>query len=240
MAIVLEKKLEKGQKINLEKDDGSKMTKFCVGCNWGMIETGRTVEVVDSEGFLGFGRKTHREKEKIEVDLDLSCIMVDENGNICDHIYSPLYRKDFLSHYGMPIGKLDSSDRALHHTGDDRQGDADGDDGLDNEIITVDLDRVNSKVHQIFFFLNNCAKEDFSQIPYAAIRMFEGTPDRPPKQVFASYDVAAESQYKGKLALIMGKLYRRGNDWKFAAIGDAFEDQNLCLTIRRILTSYAK
>jgi tellurium resistance protein TerZ len=70
--------------------------------------------------------------------------------------------------------------------------------------------------------------------------MFEGTPDRPPKQVFASYDVAAESQYKGKLALIMGKLYRRGNDWKFAAIGDAFEDQNLCLTIRRILTSYAK
>ena len=63
MAIVLEKKLEKGQKINLEKDDGSKMTKFCVGCNWGMIETGRTVEVVDSEGFLGFGRKTHREKE---------------------------------------------------------------------------------------------------------------------------------------------------------------------------------
>lgn len=246
MAIVLEKKLERGQRINLEKGDGSKLTNFCVGCNWGMIEQTayKIKEVVDSEGFLGFGRKTHTEripyKEKKEVDLDLSCIMVDANGKICDHIYSPLYRKDFLSKYGMPAGKLDSIDRALHHTGDDTEGDADGDDGLDNEIITVDLNRVSSNVDQIFFFLNNCGQEDFSQIPYAAIRMFEGSPERPPKQVFASYDVAAEPQYKGKLALIMGKLYRKNGEWKFAAIGDAYEDANLCLTIRRILTSYAQ
>lgn len=246
MAIVLEKRLERGQRINLEKGDGSKLTNFCVGCNWGMIEhTGyRNREVVDSEGFLGFGRKTHTVREpyveKQEVDLDLSCIMVDANGAICDHIYSPLYKLSFLQQYGMPAGKLDSSDRALHHTGDDLEGDADGDDGLDNEIITVDLNRVSSKVDQIFFFLNNCGREDFSQIPYAAIRMFEGKPDCPPKQVFASYDVAAEAQYKGKLSLIMGKLYRKNGEWKFAAIGDAYEDANLCLTIKRILTSYAK
>ena len=234
-------RLEKGQRINLIKEEsGAKLTNFCVGCNWGMIETGRTREVVDNSGFLGFGRKTHLEKEKIAVDLDLSCIMVDENGNIIDHIYSPEYRVDFLRQYGMPPGKLDSNDHALHHTGDDREGDEDGDDGLDNEIITVDLAKVSPKVNQIFFFLNNCGKEDFSQIPYAAIRMFEGKPDCPPKQVFASYDVAAEAQYRGKLALIMGKLYRKNCDWKFAAIGDAFEDANLCLTIRRILTSYAK
>lgn len=234
-------RLEKGQRINLIKEEsGAKLTNFCVGCNWGMIETGRTREVVDNEGFLGFGRKTHFVKEKIAVDLDLSCIMVDENGNIIDHIYSPEYRVDFLRQYGMPPGKLDSNDRALHHTGDDREGDEDGDDGLDNEIITVDLARVSPKVNQIFFFLNNCGTEDFSQIPYATIRMFEGKPDCPPKQVFASYDVAAEAQYRGKLALIMGKLYRKNTDWKFAAIGDAFEDANLCLTIRRILTSYAK
>lgn len=234
-------RLEKGQRINLIKEkSGAKLTNFCVGCNWGMIETGRTREVVDNSGFLGFGRKTHFEKEKIAVDLDLSCIMVDESGQIVVHIYSPEYRVDFLRQYGMPPGKLDSNDRALHHTGDDREGDEDGDDGLDNEIITVDLAKVSPKVNQIFFFLNNCGEEDFSQIPYAAIRMFEGKPDCPPKQVFASYDVAAEAQYRGKLALIMGKLYRKNLDWKFAAIGDAFEDANLCLTIRRILTSYAK
>ncbi len=174
-----------------------------------------------------------------DVDLDLSCVMVDANGRLVDHIYSPLYRTDFLSRYGMPPGKLDSNERALHHTGDDLQGDRAGDDGLDNEIITVDLSRVSPAVEQIFFFLNNCGDEDFSQIPYASIRMYEGTPTRV-KEVFASYDVAAESKYRGMTALVMGKLYRRNGEWKFSAIGDAYPDANICETIGRIITNYVK
>lgn len=31
---------------------------------------------------------------------------------------------------------------------------------------------------ELKIFLNNCGKEDFSQIPYASIRMYEGTPER--------------------------------------------------------------
>ena len=175
----------------------------------------------------------------LDVDLDLSCVMVDANGNLVDHIYSPLYKREFLARYGMPPGKVDSVDRALHHSGDDLKGDQNGDDGLDNEIITVDLNRVNPNVNQIFFFLNNCGREDFSQIPYASIRMYEGTPARV-KEVFASYDVAAEPRYRGMTALIMGKLYRRNGEWKYSAIGDAFPDANLCETIKRIVTNYAK
>ena len=215
-------RLEKGQRINLEKNNGAKLTQFCVGCNWGSII---------KNGFLGLGNSVQ------DVDLDLSCVMLDANGNLCDHIYSPLYRKEFLAQYGMPPGKVDSNDRALHHSGDDLKGDQDGDDGLDNEIITVDLNKISSSVEQIFFFLNNCGKEDFSQIPYASIRMYEGTPEWV-KEIFAQYDVAAESQYQGKTALIMGKLYRRGGEWKFSAIGDAYPDGNLCETIKRIITNY--
>lgn len=215
-------RLEKGQRINLEKNNGAKLTQFCVGCNWGSII---------KNGFLGLGNSVQ------DVDLDLSCVMLDANGNLCDHIYSPLYRKEFLDQYGMPPGKVDSNDRALHHSGDDLKGDQDGDDGLDNEIITVDLNKISSSVEQIFFFLNNCGKEDFSQIPYASIRMYDGTPEWV-KEIFAQYDVAAESQYQGKTALIMGKLYRRGGEWKFSAIGDAYPDGNLCETIKRIITNY--
>ena len=217
-------RLEKGQRINLEKKNGVKLTDFCVGCNWGAITSG---------GFLGFGKSTK------DVDLDLSCVMVGADGKLVDHIYSPLYRNDFLGRYGMPPGKVDSRERALHHSGDDLKGDTGGDDGLDNEIITVDLNRVSPDVQQIFFFLNNCGKEDFSQIPYASIRMYEGTPARV-KEVFASYDVAAQLQYAGMTALIMGKLYRRNGEWKFSAIGDAFPDKNLCETIQRIVRDYAK
>jgi len=223
MAIVLEKKLEKGQRINLEKSDGSKLTEFCVGVNWGAIET--------SGGFLGLNKKT------VDVDLDLSCVLIDSNNKMCDHIYSPLYKPEFLQRYGMPKVKLDTNDRALHHSGDDREGDKGGDDGLDNEIITVNLSKVGSTVSQIFFFLNNVGKEDFSQIPYAKIRMYEGTPTLV-KEIFASYNVSAESQYAGKRAVIMGKLYKRDGVWKFHAIGDPTDDNNLCETIARILKSY--
>ena len=163
-------RLEKGQRINLEKESGTKLTNFCVGCNWGAII---------KKTFFGLSTSV------VDVDLDLSCMMFDANGNVVDHIWSPLYN------FGgkLPQGKLDSNDCALHHTGDDLTGDQDGDDGLDNEIITVDLNRVSSDVNSIVFFLNiynnNEYSGDFSGIPYASIRMFEGTPERPPKQVFA-------------------------------------------------------
>ena len=61
--------LEKGQRINLEKTNGSKLTNFCVGCNWGAIETTSYKEVVVSEGFFGFGRKTEMRAVKSEVEI---------------------------------------------------------------------------------------------------------------------------------------------------------------------------
>lgn len=237
-------RLEKGQRINLEKSNGSKLTSFCVGCNWGAIVRQMSQEVVVNEGFLGFGRKTEWRtiNVNVDVDLDLSCLLFDVKGNAIDHIYSPLYR--FAdNNVGLPNGKLDSVDKALHHTGDDQQGDQDGDDGLDNEIITVDLARIDSQVNQIVFFLNIYNNEDFSgdfsEIPYASIRMYEGTPSKV-KEIFAQYDVATKANCTGKRALIMGKLYRRNGDWKFAALGDAFEDPNILHTISRVVKDYNK
>lgn len=221
-------RLEKGQRINLEKETGAKLTNFCVGCNWGAIV---------KKSFFGLM------SSNVDVDLDLSCLMFDINGKPIDHIWSPLYHFGDRK-IGLHNGKLDSIDRALHHTGDDLTGDQEGDDGLDNEIITVDLNRVNDNVNSIVFFLNiynnNEYSGDFSGIPYASIRMFEGTPDKAPKQVFAQYDVATKTDCVGMRALVMGKLYRRNGDWKFAAIGDAFPDPSIVNTIARVMKDYSK
>ncbi len=220
-------RLEKGQRINLEKETGAKLTSFCVGCNWGAIV---------KKTFFGLSSSV------VDVDLDLSCLMFDDAGKPIDHIYSPLYRFGDRN-VGLPNGKVDSIDRALHHTGDDTQGDQNGDDGLDNEIITVDLNRVSAQTNSIVFFLNiynnNEFSGDFSEIPYASIRMYEGTPTKV-KSVFAQYDVATKDNCRGMRALVMGKLYRRNGDWKFAAIGDAFEDKNIVLTISRVMKDYSK
>ena len=65
-------RLEKGQRINLEKNNGSKLTDFCVGCNWGAIV---------KKTFFGLSSST------VDVDLDLSCLMFDIEGKPVDHIY---------------------------------------------------------------------------------------------------------------------------------------------------------
>ena len=220
--------LEKGQRINFDKENGSKLTEFCVGCNWGAIS---------KKALFGLTTKV------VDVDLDLSCLMFDASGNMVDYIWSPLYQ--LAKHNtGLPNGKLDSLDRAIHHTGDDLTGDQSGDDGVDNEIITVDLNKVSTMVESIVFFLNIYNNEDykgdFSGIPYASIRMFEGTPHKAPKQVFAQYNVATKTDCVGMRALVMGKLYRRNGDWKFAAIGDAFPDTNIVKTILRVIKDYSK
>ena len=220
-------RLEKGQRINLEKETGAKLTNFCVGCNWGAIV---------KKTFFGLSSSV------VDVDLDLSWLMFDAEGKPIDHIYSPLYRFGDRN-VGLPNGKVDSVDHALHHTGDDTQGDQNGDDGLDNEIITVDLNKVSSQTNSIVFFLNiynnNEFSGDFSEIPYASIRMYEGTATKV-HSVFAQYDVATKDNCRGMRALVMGKLYRRNGEWKFAAIGDAFEDRNIVQTIGRVMKDYSK
>jgi len=215
--------LTKGQKIDLKKSTGETLTNFCVGVNWGAIET--------KGGLFGLSKKVQ------SIDLDLSCVLIDDQNKIADHLYSPLYKEEVLRQFGLSKGKLQTKDGAMKHTGDDLQGDSGGDDGLDNEIITVDLSRINPKVTQIFFFLNNAGKEDFAQIPYSKIRMYEGTPTRVISE-FASYNVSAEGQYANKRSIIMGKLYKRGDEWKFSAIGDPTEDTFLGQTIQRIVKNY--
>src|SRR3954469_16432936 len=138
--------LQKGQRIDLRKSSGSSLTEFCVGVNWGAIE---------KKAFFGLS------KTAINVDLDLSCVMIDGNGTVSDHLYSPQYKPEILAKFGLPPGKLLSRNSALRHSGDDRAGDSGGDDGLDNEIITVNLSAIESNITQIFFFLNNVGPEDF-------------------------------------------------------------------------------
>jgi len=64
--------LEKGQRINLEKGNGSKLQNICVGINWGAIE---------KKGLFGFGTI------KEAVDLDASCALFNEAKQLEDVIY---------------------------------------------------------------------------------------------------------------------------------------------------------
>lgn len=199
-------KLEKGQRINLEKGNGNKLQNLCVGVNWGAIE---------KRGFFG-GKKMEA------VDLDASCATFDDNNNALEVIY---------------FGNLQARNGSIRHSGDDLTGDMGGDDGLDNEVITVDLSRLDPNVSKIAFVLNSFRGHDFKTIPFASIRIYEGTPSRV-NEVFATYDIANDASFSGSVSMVMGVFYKRNGEWKFNAIGEATRDRDLKGTLTTVIAQY--
>lgn len=168
---------------------------------------------IEKKGFLGG-------KKKVAVDLDASCAVFDANKNPIEVIY---------------FGNL--SGQGIRHSGDDLTGDMDGDDGLDNEVITVDLSRVANGAEQIVFVLNSFRGQDFKEIPFASIRLYEGTPERV-DNVFAKYDIANDPKFAGSVSMVMGKLYKKDGQWKFTALGDVTPDRKLEQTLQTVQKAY--
>lgn len=190
--------LEKGQRINLEKSNGSKLQNICVGVNWGAIQ---------KKGFFG--------TKKEAVDLDASCAIFDDNKR---HIDSVNFRK------------LISNCQGIKHSGDDLTGDLDGDDGLDNEVITLDFSKLPASANYVGFFVNSFRGQDFKDIPFASIRIYEGTP-KSVSEEFARYDIANDVSFSGSVSMVLGVFYKRNDEWKFSAIGTPTRDKKLEETI---------
>lgn len=199
--IVLEKKsginLKKGSSIRLEKD-GRQLHKVCLGLNWGAIR---------KNGFLSslFGSYTEA------VDLDGAVSLFEGK-----HVSETIYFRNLISRNG-----------AVRHSGDDLTGDLDGDDGLDNETISIDLDHIDPAVDKIFVYLNSYQGHDFGQIPYSKVRIFEGTPFQV-NDVLATFNLSVEPKFNGYVSMVMAKLVRlRNGKWEFVAIGEPINSNNI-------------
>jgi len=199
--------LQKGQRISLEKSNGSKLQTICVGINWGAIE---------KKGLFGFGTT------KEAVDLDASCALYDDNKQLIDVVY---------------FGHLKSKDGAVKHSGDDLTGDLSGNDGLDNEVITVDLSALSASVSYVGFILNSFRGQDFGTIPFASIRIYEGTPTQV-NEVFATYDIAHSKDFAGHVSMAMGAFYKKNGEWKFNAIGEPTRDRKLEESVKTMAQNY--
>ncbi|WGG52558.1 TerD family protein [Rugamonas sp. DEMB1] len=172
--------LSKGQKISLDKEAGTGLGKIIMGLGW---------DAVKSKGFLGFGRSAP------EIDLDASCLLFDEQGNLLDTVW---------------FRQLGSRDGSIVHTGDNRTGAGDGDD----EQIAVDLGRVPANVKSLVFTVNSFTGQDFSQIENATCRLVDASNN---KEV-ARFNLTMTG---GHTAQIMAKVYRHNGEWKMHAIGEA-------------------
>lgn len=192
--------------INLEKGQRINLEKSN-GAKLQNICVGVNWGAIEKKGIFG--------TKKEPVDLDASCAVYDDKKN---HIDSVNFRQ------------LVSKDRAIKHSGDDLTGDLNGDDGLDNEVITLDLSNLSPAATYVAFFINSFRGQDFKDIPFASIRIYEGTPTKV-NQEFARYDIANDASFAGNVSMVLGVFYKKNNDWKFNAIGVATRDRKLEETI---------
>ena len=113
----------------------------------------------------------------------------------------------------------------------------DGDDGLDNEVIQINLGQIPANIENVVFVLNSYQGQDFATIPFASIRLYEGTPSRV-NEIVATYNIASDGKFAGYVSMILGKLYKRNGEWKFSAIGEPTRDAKLEDTLRTVGNVY--
>jgi tellurium resistance protein TerZ len=176
--------LQKGQKISLEKEAGGGLTRVVMGLGWDAAQA-------KSSGLLGglFGGGGGD-----SVDLDASCLLFDEAGNLLDTVW---------------FRQLTSRDGSIHHTGDNRTGEGEGDD----EQIQVNLAAIPATVKSLVFTVNNYTGQDFSQVANAYCRILNGANG----SEIARYDLSCQGSHS---AMLMAKVYRHNGEWKMHAIGE--------------------
>ena len=87
----------------------------------------------------------------------------------------------------------------------------------------MNLNQLNPKTEKIAFVLNSFRGHDFKTIPFASIRIYEGTPTKV-KEIFATYDIANDPTFAGNVSMVMGVFYKRNGEWKIIAIVEPTKD----------------
>jgi tellurium resistance protein TerD len=153
---------------------------------------------------MGLGWDVNRSDTGREFDLDGSVFLVNGNG------------KTTLESNFVFYNNLQSADESVTHTGDNRTGDASGDD----EQILVDLSKISSDIEEIIFVVTiheaNLNRQNFGQVSNAIIRLV----DEQSNQELLRYEL--DEDYSLETAVEFGKLYKKDDSWRFQAVGTGY------------------
>jgi tellurium resistance protein TerD len=139
-----------------------------------------------------------------DFDLDAAAFMLTNTGQVRSDA-------DFIFY-----NQLHSSCGSVEHTGDNLTGAGEGDD----EVVIVDISKVPSEVEKIAFTVTiheaEQRRQNFGQVQNAFIRLMNAEND----VEVARYDLTEDASTE--TAMIFGEIYRHGNEWKFAAVGQGY------------------
>lgn len=146
-------------------------------------------------------------------DLDVEAFLVDDRNRVIGD--------DWFVFYNQPT----SPDGAVSLVAQSDNGQGSGDD----EIIQINLNRVNPAVQRIVFIVTiNDAKiygYDFSNVQNAYARVV----DHNTGKELCRFQLT--EAYRGVCSMMVGELYRHNGQWKFNPIGNGTQDdlEGLCV-----------
>ena len=201
--------LQKGQKVNLSKDNAG-LAKVIVGLGWDEAKpSGGGGGGFFATLFGGGAATTHQ-----AIDCDASAIML-KNGKFVD-------RTDLVY-----FGNLKHKSGTVNHMGDNLTGEGEGDD----EQIVIDLSRVPAEYDKIVIVVNIYQavqrKQHFGMIENAFIRLVDARNNKE----MCKYNLT--ENYSGMTAIIFGEIYRHNGEWKFNAMGNGTTDPGIGELCRR-------
>lgn len=171
--------------ISLSKGQAISLKKESAGLK--RVHMGVGWDPIAPKGFFGKLRGAK------DIDLDASVVTFDAAKQPIDLIF---------------FGKLTSDDGSIHHTGDNLTGDGDGDD----EVVKVDLERLNPAVETLVFFVNSYQGQTFNEVDNAFCRLL----DDDSGQEICRFTLTDQGAHTG---VVMAILSRNGGDWTMKAIG---------------------
>ena len=170
--------------INLSKNTTISLTKEVDKLS--SIKVGLGWDVAKAKGLFAsfFGSDS--------IDLDASCLLIDKDKQIIDTIW---YRQ------------LRSKCRSVHHQGDNRTGEGEGDD----ETISINLNKLPSSVKYIAITVNSFTGQSFENVRNAFCRVR----DQSSKEV-CRYTLTEQGDHTG---IFIGLLSYDNQEWYFTSKG---------------------
>ncbi len=189
--------LQKGQKVELRKDNGNTLRRVVIGLGWDEAQNKK-------KGLFS----VFKSNKQANIDCDATAIIC-SGGRLTD-------TKDVVY-----FGNLKHKSGAVNHMGDNLTGAGDGDD----EQIAVNLESLPANYDKIVFVVNiyqaQQRNQHFGMINNAFIRIF----DAETNQELCKYNLS--ENYNNMTAMIFGEIYRYNGTWKFNAIGQGTQDKDV-------------
>lgn len=170
------------------------------------LTKGQRIDIGLSKIVVGLGWDPN-EGSGYDFDLDASAFMLGESKKIP--------QDEYFVFYNNPL----SPDKSVEASGDDTSGG--NSDGGDDEMLTVDLSKVDPKIKEIVFTVtihdSETRRQNFGQVRNSYIRIYNALSN----EEIAKYEL--DEDFSIETAVEFGRLYNRNGEWKFEAMGVGYK-----------------